>query len=92
MQGISDKAIKTNYSENKFRYNAGTELQNKEISDGTGLEMYETQFRSLDPQLGRFTQIDPMSEKLHFFSTYNNSLNHPVLLNDPSGLLAKTNE
>src|ERR1700733_6461527 len=33
MAGISDKAIKTPYAQNKFRYN-GKELQNQEFSDG----------------------------------------------------------
>ena len=37
MSGISDKALKTNYAENKYRYN-GKELQHQEFSDGTGLE------------------------------------------------------
>jgi RHS repeat-associated protein len=86
MAGISDKAIKTNYAENKYRYDAGTELQNKEFNDGTGLETYETQFRMLDPQLGRFTQIDPMSDMNHFESTYQYADNNPISGNDPTGL------
>jgi RHS repeat-associated protein len=85
MAGISDKAIKTNYVENKYRYDAGTELQNKEFSDGTGLEYYDAGFRRLDPQLGRFSQIDPMASANAFASTYQYSLNNPILFADPSG-------
>lgn len=35
MAGISDKALKSNYSENNYNYNKGNELQSKEFSDGS---------------------------------------------------------
>jgi RHS repeat-associated protein len=63
MAGISDKALKTNYAQNKFRYN-GKELQNQELSDGTGLEEYDYGARMQDSQIGRWLSIDPLSEKI----------------------------
>jgi len=86
MAGSSDKAIKTNYSENKLRYNAGSELQNKEFNDGSGLEMYETAFRGYDPQIGRFTAIDPLSDFKSGMSPYHFAADNPMSFNDPTGL------
>jgi RHS repeat-associated protein len=86
MQGLSDKAVKPKYSENKYRYNDATEFQNKEFSDGTGLELYETSFRSFDQQLGRFGQIDPLADEANYQSTYEYAGNLPNNLNDPTGL------
>ncbi|HVZ97848.1 MAG TPA: RHS repeat-associated core domain-containing protein [Chitinophagaceae bacterium] len=85
MAGISDKAVKTQYAENKYRYNAGSELQNKEFSDGSGVELYETAYRSYDPQLGRFAQADPLADGFSLVSTYQYGMDNPVLFNDPSG-------
>jgi RHS repeat-associated protein len=86
MAGISDKAIKGNYAENKYRFNNGTELQSKEFSDGSSLELYSTDFRGYDPQLGRFWQIDPYAEGTENISPYAFAIDNPIGYNDPLGL------
>ena len=83
MAGISSKAA--GGIENKKGYN-GNELQNKEFSDGSGLELYDFNARTYDQQTGRFIQIDPLSEDgQESFNPYHFSYNNPIRFNDPDG-------
>jgi len=79
--GISSKAA--NATENKRKYNSGTEL-----NSDFDVSLYETNYRSLDPQLGRFWQVDPMADLSLSYSPYTYANDNPILLNDPLGLLS----
>lgn len=86
MSGISDKALKTNYAENKYQY-SGKEKQSKEFSDGSGLELYDYGARMYDQQIGRWQKTDGKAE-LHFAtSPYVYALNQPTHAINPDGNL-----
>lgn len=68
--------------ENRFRYN-GMELHGE-----LGLNLYYTKYRTLDPTIGRWLQIDPKGEFQYSFSPYSGIHNNPIKFNDPNGDIA----
>jgi RHS repeat-associated protein len=64
MGGISDRALKGYYTENKHRF------VGQLYDDDLGWDTYQFKFRTQDPQLGRFWQVDPLATKYVYNSTY----------------------
>ncbi len=81
MAGISSKAFGVLPSQ--YMFNGGVELEEE-------TQLYNTFYRQYDPQLGRFSGVDILSEETAFLSVYNFALNNPVSFLDKRGDAADT--
>ncbi|MBS4042941.1 MAG: hypothetical protein KGZ59_03920 [Chitinophagaceae bacterium] len=78
MSGISSKAEST--LQNNKKYNG------IEFDEDLGLNIYEAFYRHLDPQTGRWWEIDPKIEwEMENWSPYNSNFNNPIIYSDPKG-------
>jgi RHS repeat-associated protein len=79
MAGISSKALNFGQPENNKKYN-GIEFEND-----LELNVYDAQFRELNAQVGRWWQIDPVTDGYENLSPYASMYNNPITISDPLG-------
>ena len=65
---------------NHYLYN------DKELFDDADLDWYDYGFRNYDPQIGRFTQLDPLTDSYPELTNYQYASNDPIANIDIDGL------
>ncbi|HYM93110.1 MAG TPA: RHS repeat-associated core domain-containing protein, partial [Chitinophagaceae bacterium] len=80
---ISSRKLSDAYegnTKNNYLYN------DKELFDDGDLNWYDYGFRNYDPQIGRFTQLDPLTFEYPFYTPYQFAGDEPIANVDMDGL------
>jgi RHS repeat-associated protein len=79
MAGISSKTVAFGGAENKKKFNG------IEHTTDLDLNQYDAFYRTFDPQLGRFWQVDPKVDSMFNWSPYVAMFDNPIKFMDPLG-------
>jgi len=71
--------LSSSLPKNKYRYNGIEQATN------LGLDVYNAFYRTLDPSLARWWQVDPEAESGYGLTPYNSMQNNPMIYSDPEG-------
>jgi RHS repeat-associated protein len=83
IDGISSKKLDVGLEgslKNNNLYN------DKELWDDADLNWYDYGYRNYDPQIGRFPQLDPLTDNYPELTNYQYASNDPILNIDLDGL------
>lgn len=76
---MPERSYNVAFSGNQYKFGS------KELDDENNLNWYHFEARRYDPEIARFTSIDPLMDKYPSLTPYNYVANNPLRFIDPTG-------